>query len=194
MSAAANWEDERDRILEADGFDDIEYRNGNIVANNLVGDAAVSRAGRAWALEDIAAHTEYYRMAGKYLHAHHFKNVVEKRIWELHSEGASVARIRTTVRREIAADKLPSGVRVYHKKVHYIIARHRRCMFGERIQKRRRGPKADPHALYRTGVALHVRMSPGVLMAMDHIRTVMPDLTTAEIARRGILLLAKVTK
>jgi hypothetical protein len=43
---------------------------------------------------------EYYRLAEHFLNDHEFKNEIEKKIWELHSEGKSYREISKTLRTE----------------------------------------------------------------------------------------------
>jgi hypothetical protein len=44
---------------------------------------------------------EYYRMAGFFLHNHHFQNEVELHIWELHTQGLSLRKIAHILRTKI---------------------------------------------------------------------------------------------
>lgn len=90
-------------------FNDIE-RNGHL-----------KRSERFYALERCAnedvveAKTEYYRIAGHFLHGHKFETVLEERIWELHAKGLSVRKIVTALKKK--------RFHVYRRKVDEIVRR-----------------------------------------------------------------------
>ncbi len=70
--------------LAAGGFDDIEAADGRLKrwSNTFAKNAS-----------KFQNKEEYYRMAGRFLHDHKFKNATDKKIWELHSEGLSLDKI-----------------------------------------------------------------------------------------------------
>src|SRR5687767_5586212 len=91
----------RDKLLRESGFVDIEDADGVIqqARNRIVG----QHGQRIANLAEIETVAEYYRLCAKLLHDHPFKSPVERRIWELHAEGASYTRTWHTIRREIEA-------------------------------------------------------------------------------------------
>ncbi len=83
---ANNTDRERDRLLAASGFDDIEYRTGDL--RSLPGPAHVRAEGTSLTHEDYAATEEYYRRAGRFLHSgYRFTSAEEEAVWALHVEG-----------------------------------------------------------------------------------------------------------
>ncbi len=102
----AEW----DKKLEESGFDDKEQRDGRL---------------KSWSLKYknsdpsmCQAKQEYYRAAGHFLHEYEFEYPVERRIWELHSQGVSRPPIVQILRDEgLWFDKQRQGGRkMQHKK------------------------------------------------------------------------------
>lgn len=60
----------------------------------------------------IQAKQEYYRLAGQFLFEYKFKNPMEKRIWQLHSDGKSIREIERT---------LTKGYKTYKDHIHRIL-------------------------------------------------------------------------
>lgn len=72
--------------LKKDGFEDIERDENRLKVYSSY------RFGKKRGMIQAGGYeskTEYYRLAGWFLHEHKFKSKVEKLIWQLHSEGKS---------------------------------------------------------------------------------------------------------
>lgn len=74
-----------DQVLKDTGFNDIEQPDEKL---------------KVWSNRfklrpelEMESKREYYRAAGQFLHHYPFDNKVEKRIWELHSQGIGKIRI-----------------------------------------------------------------------------------------------------
>lgn len=80
----AKW----DKKLEKSGFDDIE-RDGNLKLFHSVYFADPRRYDE----NVVEAKHQYYNIAGVFLNEHKFANTLEKKIWQLHSEGKSIREI-----------------------------------------------------------------------------------------------------
>lgn len=181
MKRPPAWQRERDRILRDAGFVDIEEPDGTIRQTE---DRAFGRRGA----REIETTAEYYRAAGKLLHEHDsWKSPVERRIWELHAEGASYTRIWRTVKREIGTGTLPPE-KMYRRRVHATVNRLRDIMMGTTAEKQRPGRKRDSDSLRSQGVRLGlVLLSPPAVLALDHVRTQL-KVSKAEAVRRALLL------
>lgn len=162
----------RDRLLRESGFIDLEDAAGNMEPTIRPHGPIV---GRDRTPEEIGQLAEYYRLAGQFLHSHPFASSVERRVWELHGDGASYTRIARTVRREIAAGELPSRFvaarqqrnRFYRKLVYLVVSDLRATMMGER--RPRRGPRPDPTSMVQDGVSVFVRLDRSAAEAMDYV-------------------------
>lgn len=69
-----------DRKLERSGFNDIEERDGTLKDSNWIKQSAKNPM--AFQIKQ-----EYYYQATHFLHDHIFKNKIEKKIWEMHTQG-----------------------------------------------------------------------------------------------------------
>ncbi len=97
--------------LEKAGFKDIEQDDDNLkqwhshrflVSNNYSKDKFDDKE-------------NYFRLAGQFLHEHKFQSVLDKKIWEAHSEGLSVREIVKTLKQK--------NIKVYKNLVHVTITR-----------------------------------------------------------------------
>jgi hypothetical protein len=77
------WEER----LKKEGFEDIERKEGRLKSGS------VENVRYLYTTEQFNIKEEYYRLAGQFLHEYKFKSSVERKIWELHSEGMSVRNI-----------------------------------------------------------------------------------------------------
>jgi DNA-binding NarL/FixJ family response regulator len=80
-----------DRQLRAGGFKDIEYRSTGSLkwwAHRIQDDGATTNNATV-----RNAQAEYFRRAGQFLHDAVFVTELERRLWELHSEGLSCRAI-----------------------------------------------------------------------------------------------------
>lgn len=112
-----------DKKLKEAGFKDLEQRKDGLL--------------KEWANEPVRKYTkqradakyEYYRSAGQFFHHFEFANKVEKRIFELHSEGIS---IRSIVKM-LTVEKLwfSRGWRPNKRAVHETIQRLSRLMLSQ---------------------------------------------------------------
>ena len=73
--------------LKKSGFEDIERKEGVLKTSSM------ENVRNLYTVEQFNIKEEYYRLAGQFLHEYKFKTQVDKRIWELHSEGVSVRNI-----------------------------------------------------------------------------------------------------
>lgn len=172
----------RDRLLKDSGFVDIEDERGEMDQALR----AVKGHSKRWEAAEIASLSDYYRRAGQLLHEHPWRSPVERRIWELHGEGASYTRVWRTVKREIEQGDLPRE-RMYRRRVHAVVSRARAVMLG--TAPRKRGRQANPDSLRSQGMRLGmVLLSPVAALALDHIRTQL-RVSKAEAVRMGLLAL-----
>jgi hypothetical protein len=77
--------------LKASGFEDIETggEDGLLKTDKRIED------GRG---DEYQASAEYYRRAGRFLHARRWEDVTERRIWELHAAGMGMNEIARSER------------------------------------------------------------------------------------------------
>lgn len=81
--------------LEAEGFEDIETFNKSGEPNDILKkDVYVDFQKNP---EKYAQTADYYRYAGQFLYEHKFTNLLEKSIWEAHSEGLSSREIEESL-------------------------------------------------------------------------------------------------
>lgn len=144
------------------GFSDIESPSGDIAR----------RAVPETRLAEVAE----LEAARAFLHSHTFADDFERRVWELHAEGASNRAIQRL---------LKLGTR---KRVDAAILRLTATMRGE--AGRRKGRPRDPDSLRGEGVGLFVRLSQAHLLAVDRIRVFL-GCTPPEAARRALLEYAR---
>jgi hypothetical protein len=180
------WQRERDRILRAAGFVDLENEQGEIESLSKTSHAAIIGRGRTH--QEIETLAEYYREAGRLLHEHKFKSPVERRIWELHADGTSYTRIWRTVKREIDSGELPRE-RMYRRRVHAVVARLRSVFMGG-AEAQKRGRKRDQDSMRSHGLAVVLRLTPAHFLALDHVRTRL-QISRSEAVRRALAMLEK---
>lgn len=156
---------ERDRILRAAGFEDIEDEWGNLAqVTRSHGPLGHDRA----RINEAETLTEYFRLAGHFLHDHAFADDVERRIWELHQDGATYTRINRTVRREMAEGSLTQR-RMYRKLVFATVTSLRAQMLGLERPTRPRGRPREPGGCYRGCVVIRARVPDAVAAAFRRI-------------------------
>ena len=174
---AGDWQADRDRLLREAGFVDLETAEGELPPIiREKGQIDRDRLERGY-YRDLE---EYYRLAGQWLHEHPFRNDTERRIWELHAEGASVTRIFRVLR---AMDQ-----RVYRKLVEVVIVRVRSTMLGQ--ERRRRGRPVESESLRSEGMAINLRLTRDAALALDYTRTHM-RVSASEAIRRALILVAR---
>ena len=78
------------RKLERSGFEDIESDEYKLKQYSQYFCSPVAN-------KDREAKSEYYSMAGRFLHDYKFKNNLEKVIWEYHSHAISMRNIAKTL-------------------------------------------------------------------------------------------------
>lgn len=100
-----------DHKLKKSGFRDIENRRGDLVDSNWV---------RQSAKDPICfeAKEEYFYQATQFLNTYAFKNKIEKKIWEMHSNGETYPRISKVTK-------------VYYTTANRIILRLKKIMLEE---------------------------------------------------------------
>lgn len=174
---------QRDKLLKDSGFVDLEDEHGEMDQSFR----ALKGHSKRWEADEIASLADYYRRAAQLLHDHAWKSPVERRIWELHADGASYTRVARTVKREIETGALPRE-KMYRRRVHATVTRARAILMGQGPKKR--GPKAKPDSLRAEGTRLGlVLLSPAAVLALDHIRTRL-QVSKAEAVRRGLQALS----
>jgi hypothetical protein len=186
-------ERERDRILKADGFDDIENTGAfSGIKSPANPERHVHRP------EDLGvggesfrrhAHEteEYYRRAAHFLWEHEWYDEASRRCWELHADGASYTRIVRTMKRE-------GHTTIYRRRVHKLVTELREDMLSsERAAKRGRGRPRQEDSLTAQDMRLDVLLSPGAAMAMDHI-VKFQGVSRSEAVRRALVLMARTTR
>jgi len=109
-------------------------------------------------LQDHEAIAFYYEAARGFLHSFRFASAVQRRIWELHSEGLSVKRIESHLRREGRRG------RVKHE-VQTVVATLRARMLNP--VKRGRPPR--PGGCHAGSQTLRFRMQDGVWEALCYL-------------------------
>lgn len=109
-------------------------------------------------IADHEAVAFYFEAARGFLHRHRFASAVQKRIWELHTEGLSVKRIESYLRRE--------GVRgrVKHEVQTHIAALRKRM-----LNPTRRGRPPRPGGCHGGTQTFHFRMQDGVWEALCYL-------------------------
>lgn len=83
--------------LADDGFEEAEQLDGNLIKWHSF---QFARQGNS-TVPYAASKTEYYRLAGQFLHEHEFRNNWELRVWELHSDGKSMRTIAAILSKEL---------------------------------------------------------------------------------------------
>lgn len=170
----------RDRLLKDAGFDDIETPAGWLRSD---GPLAHTDGHRVTELERFDDLEEYYRRAGQFLWDRDWYDDTERRIWELHAEGASLTRIVRTVKRE--------GGRIYRRKAHSVVAGLRAEMLRDQLAVRRgRGRPRDKESLRGHGMTMVVALNPAAALALDHVVTVL-RVSKREAMRRAVVLMAR---
>lgn len=154
-------ERERDRILRADGFRDIEAPSGIIQRRQV---SATTEA-------NAAREEEYFARAQEFLGRHRFTNELERLVWSAHVQRKG----RRVVAREVG---------VYPKYVDEVVARLKAVMKAAEPKKRRGRPKEDD-SLRSEGLRYELRLRPRTQAALDHIRVVLGT-RTDEMVRRAI--------
>lgn len=187
MSRVPAWQRERDRILAEAGFVDLEDARGDIqpiIRNHG------PITGRNRTPEQVETLASYYQQAGQVLHERRWASKVERRVWELHTEGASFTRIHRTVAREMETGALPVE-RWYRRRGFAIVSKVRGELLGKPNVKSRvkPGPKADPTSMRQQGVATSLRLDAAAAVALDHM--VQMGWSKGKVIRTAILLLAK---
>lgn len=100
--------------LRQQGFEDLERKAGRLKTG------ALQNISHLYNTEQFNIKEEYYRLAGQFLHEHKFKSGIEKKIWELHSEGMSIRNIVKKLKHR--------GVTAYKDLVEGVIKRMREEM------------------------------------------------------------------
>lgn len=83
-------QDEWDQKLRDSGFEDIEDRHS---PREMLKTWHSTQFARRFNKERFDARRDYFDRATHFLHSHPFRSVLEKTIWELHSEGKSLREI-----------------------------------------------------------------------------------------------------
>lgn len=170
----------RDRLLKDAGFDDIETPAGWLRSDGVLAHTSGHRVAELERFDDLE---EYYRRAGQFLWDRDWYDDTERRIWELHAEGASLTRIVRTVKRE--------GGRIYRRKAHSMVAGLRAEMLRDELAVRRgRGRPRNTEGLRSHGLRLELLLSPGAALAMDHVTSVL-RVSKGEAVRRALVVLAR---
>lgn len=173
--------EERDKLLKDSGFEDVETADGGILRVS----SALHHVHRKRDLDhtNFGDIEEYYRRASHFLWERAWYDDTERRVWELHADGASYTRIVRTVKRE--------GGRVYRRKVHTLVNTLRAEMLRDELAVRRgRGRPRSQDGLRTHGIQLVVRMSPSAALALDHAVSVL-QVSQAEVVRRALVMMAR---
>jgi hypothetical protein len=142
---------EAGHILRDQGFVDIEPQPDGALAEP----GGRARRQRVQSHEAVAM---YYQAARAFLHSYRFPSAIQRRVWELHSEGVSVMRIERHLRRE--------GVRGrVHQQVHDIVV----ALRGRMLNRKRRGRPPRPGGCYRGCIELNVKLQDGAAEALEHL-------------------------
>lgn len=182
-----SWQAERDRLLRDSGFTDLEDSTGWMEPSIKLHGPIIGRDRSPAEIETLA---EYYRQAGQLLHSHKFRTPVERRIWELHSDGASYTRVWHTVRREIQTGALPRE-KMYRRRVHATVTRLKGIMLGTTVVGKKRGRRVNPDSLRSEGLWLPgTLLSRSAAFALDHLRVLLKA-SKGEIVRRALEDFAK---
>lgn len=184
-------ERERDRILKADGFEDIEDTTAHSglksPANPERHVHRVEQLGPDGAgfRRHAAETSEYYRRASHFLWEREWYSDLERRCWELHCDGASYTRTVRTMKRE-------GHSTIYRGRVHKLVTSLRVEMLRDELaEKRRPGRPKDPSAFRRGDAgALLVPHSPASALALDHVTATM-KCSAKEAVRRCLILVAR---
>lgn len=187
MNRIPAWQRERDRILREAGFIDLEDERGQM---DPVIRPRSHITGRNRTPEQMDTLAEYYQQAGQILHGRKWTSPVERRAWELHSEGASFTRIHRTILREMTLGTLPRE-RWYRRRAFAIVTKVREELLGKPNNKvkGRPGRKVDPDSMRQHGVVTSLRLDAAAAVALDHL--VQMGWSKGRVIRTAILLLAK---
>lgn len=106
-------------ILKSTGFRDLECGNDPDGMLRTTFTPPDSR-------DEYEEHAEYYRLASIYADRRKWPSGFERLVWRLHSEGHTVREIVA-----MSASEMPAET-TYIKRIHEVIARHRRIMLSRR--------------------------------------------------------------
>lgn len=158
-------ERERDRILKAAGFHDIEAPSGIIQRRQVLPTTEAN----------AAREEEYFARALAFLGRHRFANELERLVWTAHAQRKG----RRVVAREVG---------VYPKYVDEVVARLKAVMDRPR-RGRPKGHAVD--SLRGEGITLRVRLSPAHVRALSHVMSLLKAPTASEAARRALMLVSR---
>lgn len=96
-----------DKKLKRSGFNDIEQRKDE----NLKTWSSIFPLRHSTV--SIYAKQEYYRAAGHFLYDHKFETPIQRRMWELHSQGVSIRHIVKMLDKQ--------NITTYKRQVHEIL-------------------------------------------------------------------------
>lgn len=105
------WKDK----LEKSGFKDVEREDGCLKTH-------ASNFRSKEFLKNYQSKAEYYYMAAQFLNEYKFESVIEKTIWEKHSEGIGV--------RVIAKEFKAKGTKISYPSVWLIVDRLKKTMYA----------------------------------------------------------------
>lgn len=88
-----------DNILEKSGFKDAERKDKIGKSEGRLKTDMLENVARGYNKDRFDNIQEYYRLAGQFLYDYKFASPVDQKIWELHSEGLSIARIVEKVKK-----------------------------------------------------------------------------------------------
>ena len=111
--------------LEKSGFNDIETDENHMKEWD-------SSFFARYNIHSVAAKTEYYRLAGQFLHQHEFSSDKEKKIWTLHCEGLSVYQISDKMSRSKSSSK---------SSIHLVVQR----LANKMLEKHGKPKRSDKH-------------------------------------------------
>lgn len=143
----------------ATGFSDIESPSGDI-ARRSVPETRLSEVAELAAARD-------------FLFTYTFADAFERRVWELHAEGASNRAIQRLL-----------GLST-RKRIDKVIHRLTVAMLGCPA-KVRRGRRPDPHSLRAEALQVTAYLLPSHRLALDHI-CVQLNVSQSEAVRRGLM-------
>lgn len=139
---------DRDAILKAAGYDDIESRTGEL--RSLPGPAHVRGEDRGLTPEYYEGTAEYYQQAGAFLHSHRFTSSDERDMWALHVEGIGYREIATRCS-------------THAKRVNQIVARLRAKMLTSYTRSTRSPAKRIYREVARMDWQLLLMLAPALL-------------------------------
>lgn len=109
--------------LEKSGFADAENKEGNL--NSWQGEDFKKTSKNHQSLVYVKSKIEYYNMATSFLNEYVFDNIIDKMIWELHSEGCSKEEIIKTINKpKVKSFKVKTVIKELKAKMYGLYIKH----------------------------------------------------------------------